>query len=508
MRKLFAGSLVLACAMLTSLLLCVAPAAAEPRTRIEGGMLEGVDRDGLRVFLGVPYAAPPVGERRWRGPLPPAHWQGVRTARDFGPSCMQSPVSQGIGPWTPEFFPHNTVSEDCLYLNIWTPSARREARLPVFVWIPGGGFRNGGGAVPLYDGAALAHEGVVVVTLNYRLGAFGFLAHPDLALEADGGRGNYGLRDVIAALEWIQENARAFGGDPQRVTIAGQSAGGALVNALLVAPSAHGLFSRAIVQSSPLGAQLTPDRAAAEDIAARFHTALGISDMRMASADAVLAVSDTMNFRPYVDEVLLLDDPARLLGAGFGANVPMLAGVVEHETRTRLDLAGWRQKRASFGADADEFGRLYPAATDAQALESGLAAERDATLAGLQRWADARVRHVRAPLYLYLWTYAEPGPESATHRAFHSAELVYLFGAFNAAPNRFFTAEDTAISAALRRAWANFARVGDPGGWPPARGQPAQIMELGATFAPITPLAPDKRALFERQFDERGMFTY
>ncbi|MEJ0061083.1 MAG: carboxylesterase family protein [Terricaulis sp.] len=491
-----------------------ANALAAPRAHVDTGTLQGVTRNGVRAFLGVPFAAPPVGALRWRGPQPHASWSGVRAAQSFGPSCMQTELPNGVGPWTAEFFPHGAVSEDCLYLNVWAPNARSRTRLPIMVWIPGGGFRNGSGSVPIYDGAALAQRGIIVVTLNYRVGAFGFLAHPDLAPEPDGGIGNYGVRDVLAALRWLQINAAAFGGDPERVTIVGQSAGGVVVHALLASPQGRGLFAGAIIQSSPLAFR-TGDRTAAAEAGAAFMSDLGatsIEALRAIPAARVLEASDRASFRPIVDGVVLPVDPGANIRTGPYNDVPTLTGIVAHETRTRFDLAGYQADSASRDGDASaDFLALYPASSDAEALEAGLESDRDRVLVGLGAWAQARAN--RAPTYLYLWTHAEPGPEAALHRAFHSSELAYVFGTFAASPQRSFTAQDRSISETMQLYWTNFIKTGDPNGaglpaWPRASGDSAPIMELGDRFAPLTPITPERRAFFARSFERSGAFAF
>lgn len=238
------------------LLLLMAGAAAVPLSgatrsvRTRSGVLDGVPgrNPEVTVFKGIPYAAPPIGELRWKAPEPAASWQDVRHADAFGPNCMQN-IVQERKPWTYEFMAHGAVSEDCLYLNVWT-TARGGDRRPVFVYIYGGGFTEGSGSVPVYDGEGLAKKGLVVVTFNYRVGPFGFLAHPELTKESGrNASGNYGLLDQVAALQWIHDNIAAFGGDAGRVTIAGQSAGGMSVLALIASPLAKGLFHRAIDQS-------------------------------------------------------------------------------------------------------------------------------------------------------------------------------------------------------------------------------------------------------------------
>src|SRR3954467_13985216 len=248
---------VVVLAVATSMRLGLAAGPVDPHTTVAQGVLTGTTDNGVTVFRGVPFAAPPVGDLRWAPPRPPERWgPQPREAKTFGASCTQTLRSSGAGQWTSEYMSPEApgVSEDCLFLNIWTPaaltgSARPPANLPVFFWIYGGGFNEGSGAVPVYNGANLAKKGLVVVNVNYRVGSLGFMAHPALTTEQGGASGNYGIQDQIAALQWVRDNIKAFGGDSSKVTIAGQSAGAMSVQALLVSPVAKGLFRGAIVQS-------------------------------------------------------------------------------------------------------------------------------------------------------------------------------------------------------------------------------------------------------------------
>src|SRR3954465_12200855 len=267
---------------------------AAPRVTIDTGTLEGLDTAGVMVFRGIPYAAPPVGDLRWKPTQAPARWQGVRAARDLGHNCMQHQPYSDIDPFAAG------VSEDCLYLNVWTKSLDNRAPRPVMVWIHGGGFFAGFGGEERHNGARLAQKGAVVVTLNYRLGPFGFFAHPALAAESPNhAAGNYGLLDQIAALQWVKRNIARFGGDPSRVTIFGESAGGMSVGSLIASPLAKGLFQRAILESGTGVAVGIGSRDSARAMAFRFADALGVAGagpdalahLRALSADTLLAAS-------------------------------------------------------------------------------------------------------------------------------------------------------------------------------------------------------------------------
>lgn len=305
--------------------------AAAPVVVTEAGQVAGKPLEGVEAFLGIPYAGDTGGQNRWRAPQPAPKWSGVRQATDFGPDCQQEPphVPPGGSPWSAEYFPTKAMSEDCLFVNVWRPTSAAGGTLPVMVWIHGGGFAGGSGSVPLYDGTALARQGIVVVSLNYRVGVFGFLAHPALTQEA-GSSGNYGLMDQIAALHWVRDNIRQFGGEPAQVTIAGQSAGAASVHALLASPRAAGLFQRAIAQSgSGMGIPIPP-RAAAEAMGEKLLTAAKVNtldDLRSLPADQVADAAKApllgppgLRFTPIIEPTVLPDPTAQQ------QDIPVLTG--------------------------------------------------------------------------------------------------------------------------------------------------------------------------------------
>lgn len=497
--------------------LAVLTAFANPpltRVAVAGGEIQGAEQNGVRRFLSVPYAAAPVGELRWRAPQPVQAWDGVRDGTHFGPSCTQNISASGWGPWTREFSPQGAASEDCLTLSVWTPARGANERLPVLIWIPGGGFTDGGEATPLLDGQALAEQGIVVVSINYRVAAFGTLAHPALEAEPDGGRGNYALRDALAALQWVNANIERFGGDEHQVTIAGQSAGGALVYAMLDAPQASGMFHRAIIQSFAPGSHSFATREQAERDGAAFATALGATDaaqMRAATAADVLRVSSDMHLDLHVDGATIREP--------FGASLPLLNDVpimmgitADEASWVPEDAARTRTRLAEYGAN---FARLYPAEDDAALRDAALLSDRHSTLVAMERWATARsARSARngAELYLYLWTHTLPGPDAARYRAFHSSEVPYMFGALDAAPERGFTAIDREISARMVAYWSNFVKTGDPNGadlpaWPSSAEAPA-YMELGDNFASVSPMNDDVRTFWNQRFDAAREYRF
>jgi para-nitrobenzyl esterase len=462
-----------------------APASAY----IDQGKLTGTTDRDVDAFLGVPFAAPPVGELRWKAPEPAAKWQGARAATAFAPSCPQPVDPKGFGPWTSEYVVQGAVAEDCLYLNVWAPSERRAQ--PVLVWIHGGAFTTGSGSVPIYDGAALAREGIVVVTINYRLGALGFLAHPELTKEA-GASGNYGLLDAIAALRWIEKNIGAFGGDPHRVTIAGQSAGAAMVLDLVDSPLAKGLFARAIAESGAgLGINVPP-LADAERTGVAFAQAKGaksLADLRALSADEIIkpqpgAAGPPLGFAP------IADGRALLAGEHFVSDVPILTGLTADEGSamspgyghaTKEQLA--TQAHTQYGDDAARFLALYPAASDAEAADSAKIAARERGIASTMLWARARAENRRSHAYVYLYVHPEPGPDSVRYGAFHSSEIPYVFKNLDKA-DRPYAAADRAVVLTASGYWLSFIRNGDPTGpglvpWPPFDAKLNQYLEIG-----------------------------
>lgn len=479
-----------------------------PSAMTEAGAVTGTRITDVDAFLGIPYADDTGGQNRWRAPKPPVTWTGSRDASDFGADCQQDPpyVPPGGSPWSAEYFPTQAMSENCLFVNIWRPAGREKAKLPVMVWIHGGGFSGGSGSVPLYDGAPLAARGIIVVTLNYRVGVFGFLAHPALTKEA-GSSGNYGLMDQIAALRWVRDNIAGFGGDPAQVTVAGQSAGAASVHALLASPQAGGLFVRAIAQSgSGMGIPMLP-LSGAEALGETLRTAAGaetIDDLRRMPADAVAkAAKDPtlgppgIRFSPIV-EGAILPDPDRQR-----QDIPVLTGLTSDEgsngrdwsLTSRAQLEGLIARR--FGAQAPVFGTLYSAADGPAATGAAQALLREQAVASMLSWAAGRSAGA-APVYAYLFRHPQPGSDASRFGTFHSAELPYVFGTLSKSTRPFVSA-DHQIAATMGAYWVNFVHSGDPNGkglapWP--RLSTGQIMSLGDKVAAIEPLEPAKRRAY------------
>jgi len=432
---------------------------------------------GVSAYLGIPYAAPPVGDLRWRAPRPAAAWKGTRAADHFSPSCIQGPNTP-FGPWTSEFLLLGPTSEDCLYLNVWT-AANANARRPVLVYIYGGGFSSGSGDVPVYDGSHLAAEqGLVVVNMNYRVGSLGFLAHPELTKEA-GASGDYGLMDQVAALQWVRDNIAAFGGDPRRVMIAGQSAGAMSVYLLTASPMAKGLFQRAAIESGPgglaamgitTGARVTRPRADAEKEGLAYATKLGASTLAELRALPASKLVGGGRFGPVVDGHFLTEEAPETFAAGRQNDVPTLTGL-----------------NADEGSASPGYGKAT-----AEAVRKA----RDAGVAGVDRLLIERAKSAHTPAFAYYFDRAIPWPEHPEFGAFHTAEVPYVFGTLDVL-KRPWTDVDRTLSKTMMTYWANFAATGDPNGagvprWPafdPAR---PMLMRLGEHVEPQTPLPRDR----------------
>ena len=482
--RLTKAALVAACLVSACLASAAGPAPRSPQTgpvlptvSAPAGAVRGRTDGDIHVFKGIPYAAPPTGQYRWRPPMPAPPWSGVRDAASFGPACIQPT------PGTPHIYSDTlgTTSEDCLSLNIWAPATARAA--PVIVWIHGGSLVSGSSKERLYDGARLAAEGVVVVSINYRLGVLGYLAHPDLSAESPlGVSGNYGLMDQIAALQWVQRNISAFGGDPANVTIAGESAGGLSVIYLMASPPARGLFARAIAQSAymistPELKQARFGMPAAEGAGtslARVLQAPSLRVLRSMDAQTLTDQATLAGFASFgvVDGRVLPGQMVDVFERGEQAPVPILAGFNSGEIRSLRFLAPpapsspaeyERIIRDRYGDLADEFLRLYPASDIGESI---LAASRDA----LYGWTAERLVRNQTALgqrsFLYLFDHGYPAMDAAGLHGFHASELPYMFGRLDRTPPRWpripETAEEARLSDIMVDYWTSFARTGAP----------------------------------------------
>jgi para-nitrobenzyl esterase len=473
-------------------------AAIHGPVRVESGLLSGIagSNSEVTVFRGIPFAAPPLGDLRWRPPRPPAKWEGVRQAGQFSAACMQTPYAEGsLYRAAPE-----PVSEDCLCLNVWTAANSANERRPVMVWVHGGGLTRGSGSAPTYDGEELARKGVVLVTVNYRLGVFGFLAHPELTRESvHNSSGNYGFLDQIAALEWVHRNIARFGGDPNRVTIFGESAGSWSVNLLMATPLAKGLFQRAIGES---GANFAPLQklSATEQAGVKLAGAIGadsLAALRAKPPADILKAPGTSSgtvFLGNVDGWVLPEDIYAIFAAGRQNDVPVLIGSNADEGTpfapplVTAELFREQVKRR-FGDRADAYLKLYPAGSDEEARASTAATIRDQTFGWEMRtWARIETRTGKSKVYLYYFSRVPPGPAGARYGAYHGSEISYVFHNLSRS-NRPWEPVDRILSDTLSSYWVNFATTGDPNGqglpkWPVYEEKADLVMELGNQIEP------------------------
>ncbi|AHM61943.1 carboxylesterase [Flammeovirgaceae bacterium 311] len=495
--------------------------AAANRVKTANGVVEGVtEKSGVRSFKGIPFAQPPVGELRWREPQPPKNWQGVRKADKFGPRAMQRPIFGDMN------FRSDGMSEDCLYLNVWTSAKSDKERLPVLVYFYGGGFLAGDGSEPRYDGESMAQKGIVALTINYRLNVFGFMAHPELSKESPhGASGNYGLMDQQAALRWVQQNIAAFGGDPSRVTIAGESAGSYSVSAQMASPLSRDMIAGAIAESgSLLSLQPITPLAEAEKAGATFAKSVGansLAALRAMPAEQLLeatAKPETPRFSAVLDGYFFPSSPVEIFERGEQAKVPLLAGWNSEEMNYRALMGqeapspeNYRKTvQKLYGDRAEEVLKLYPGTTEAEVLQSAtdLAGDR---FIGYSTWKliDVHASTSNQPVYRYYYTRPRPamraemgdaapglagGVVKSTDQnavklppaqgAVHSAEIEYAMG--NLSTNTVFawTPEDYKVSETMQRYFANFIKTGDPNGpglpkWPAANAEDGgQVMYI------------------------------
>jgi len=479
--------------------------------KIDSGLISGsVNKDGdIHVFKGIPFAAPPVGLLRWKSPQPVRPWEGLRKCDAFGPSPVQGKPTP-FSMWSQEFLiPKEPISEDCLYLNVWTGAKTPKDKRPVLVWIYGGGFSSGGTAVPIYDGEAMAKKGIIFVSINYRVGIFGFFAHPELTKESGrNASGNYGLMDQIAGLEWIRRNIAVFGGDPGNVTIAGQSAGSMSVNCLVASPLCRNLFQKAIAESgasvvsSPLRA--TSDLIMAEQdgvrIAQTLHAA-SLAELRNMPAEELFQKGQGMH-APIIDGYVLPESIGSIFKANKENNVALLTGWNEDEGLLfgKLKTAEDFRKDASqqYGGDAGTFLKLYPAGSDSEAAVSQLRLSRD-MIFGVQNYCWANMQsELGSKVYVYRFTRKLPATgEYVRYGAFHTGEVPYAYDNLKFV-DRPWEPVDHELAATMSSYWANFATTGDPNSdklpiWPVYDKINKNIMILGEK--PAAKKLPDVEAL-------------
>jgi para-nitrobenzyl esterase len=520
MKKMNTGVLMLATAFGVT-----APAGAQSVVKFDTGSVRGIDGSAVDRFLGIPYAQAPVGDLRWRDPLPAKKWTAVRAAEKASAACYQA-APAAFGPYTGEFLNSPDVSEDCLYLNVWRPHGA-SGKLPVYEFIHAGAFNSGSGNIPIYDGAALAERGVVVVTINYRLGVLGFLAHPDLTREsAHKSSGNYGLLDQVAALCWVHANIAAFGGDRAGVVIGGQSAGAVSVNDLILSPLAKGLFRAAVAESgSGIGIPAGP-LATAERLGATIQKQAGattLAQLRAVSAATVFKAASQASssvqaggakfapvklpLSPNVDGYMLPAD-ATDADQPVASPVPLLTGFNSDE----YGLFGKPANKAEFeqmvreryGAFANRFLALYSHATDAETVAATVQIGRDRAFSSLVLWSQKRTAAAGQVIYLYFFDHSYPAtPAGKTSGAFHTSEVPFVMGVLNA-PGRTFTVQDRAVSNAMQAHWLAFIKTGKPGaGWAPAGATPV-AMGLGDTVGPRPAVSTPERFQAFSDFVQSG----
>ncbi len=475
-------------------------ARAQDRVQIDSGVIEGIPgvNPGVRAFKGIPYAAPPVGDLRWREPQPVVPWTGVRKADEFGARAMQGFIYSDM------IFRDKGPSEDCLYLNVWTPAKMAGEKLPVMFWIHGGGFKAGSSSEPRQDGDHLAGKGVVVVSINYRMGVFGFLAHPGLTKESGhGSSGNYGIMDQIAALRWVQRNIGAFGGDPGNVTIFGESAGSYSVSILMTSPPARGLFAKAIAESGSFfrtrdtgDDKLDMPLAKAERQGLKFAKKLGansVAKLRSISADAILKLqlsSNDFEMTAIFDGTVMPADSVAAWKEGRQSRVPLLAGWTADEQRVYATFGSKRptaesfiaETRKKYGDRADAVLKLYPAGSDDEAVLSAGDLATDQFM-GYCTWRmiELQLETGQSPVYRYSFDRKCPiapgriingAPATgADVGAAHASDIPYAFGDLAYSPGVSWEPADWKLSEAMETYWSNFARTGNPNGpgvpeWP------------------------------------------
>ena len=480
----------------------------------EAGVISGITNpDGtVSIFKGIPFAAPPTGELRWKPPVSVAPWEGIRKCDSFAASAMQATPAP-FAMWSKEFMaPEKPLSEDCLYLNVWTAAKARDERRPVIVWIHGGAFTGGSGSVPLYDGEEMAKKGVVFVTINYRLGIFGFLAHPELSKESPNKvSGNYGILDQIAALQWVKDNILAFGGDPSNITIDGQSAGAFSVNALVVSPLARGLFHKAIAQSGGMfGGErmLGSDLANAEQVGAKLTQTLkanSIADLRAMPTDVLLKFSSGSG--PVIDN-FVLPSINEVFASGGQNDVPLLTGWNADEFMfgpPQTAVTFRKNAETRYGDLTTDFLKVFPAGSDEEANRS---AKLVSSLSfGWQNyfWASIQTKTGKNKAWLYYFSHVPPGlPDFG---AFHSSEFGYALKTLKYW-DRPFQEWDHQLAEMMSSYWVNFARTGNPNGeglpeWPAFNPDDPKVVEFGKQVSVIELPWKDQLQFFDRYQESR-----
>ena len=493
--------------------------ATEP-VRIDSGLISGAnDKSGVTAYLGIPFAPPPVGPLRWRPPQPAAHWEDVRQADHFGASCMQAEPGSRL-PWSEEFMTHGALSEDCLFVNVWTAAKSAREKRAVMVFIYGGGFSEGSSSVAVYNGAELAKKGAVVVTFNYRVGPLGFLVHPDLTKESPHhSSGNYGLLDQIAALEWVHRNIDSFGGDADRVTIFGQSAGAISVANLMRSPLAKGLFARAIAESGPglfpenlHGGGMTLEQREQQGLKyVESKGAHSLAELRALPASDFFMPAPGSRGEPSVIGLPVID--GWVLTAEHPAHeAPLIVGMVAGDAAfasgfgppaepTVVSYTSIAEK--TYGDRAATFLKLYPVEKDDDVAAARRASQTDRARVSLDVWCEDQVKR-SGRIYTYFFDHAIPWPAHPEFGAFHSSEVPYVFETITLL-DRSWKLVDFKISEMMAAYWSNFAKAGDPNAsglprWPIYEPDSHITMELGEHAGPIPEADPAKVEFFLNYF--------
>ena len=483
-------------------------AVENPQATTAYGIVEGVNESGVAAFKGIPYAAPPVGDLRWRAPQPVEKWTGVKEAKQYGPNPMQKPVWGDMG------FQTDAMEEDCLYLNIWTPAKRTDAKLPVFIYINGGGLYAGAGSEPRYGGAGMARKGIVMITFNYREDIFGFFAHPELTAESDyRGSGNYGFLDQVAMLQWVKDNIAAFGGDPDNITIMGESAGSYSVSVLMASPLSKGNIAKAMGSSGSLMAETWRTQEEADALGMEMQAKIGVAslaELRAMPADELMAKANITDVPVYnIDNYLMPEQPADIYREGRQAQVPCLIGNNSGEMVPmmvcggNISLEGMRAGiKAWTGADDADVEKLmqyYRLEEDADVMQlPGYACAGDKFIVySTWKWTDVQQATSTQPVYRYRFGKIHPGlydpnresglaggtkeksssaPAPLKPGAFHAEDIEYSMGTIPTMPAYAWTAEDFAVSQVFNTYIVNFIKTGNPNGlgvprWDPVNGE-------------------------------------
>jgi para-nitrobenzyl esterase len=509
----------------------------DKEVKIDSGLITGVQgrAPSIMVFKGIPYASPPVGKLRWKPPQPVTPWKGVRACDEFGPSAIQAPQAPFM-MWSKEFIIDTSLgySEDCLTLNVWTDAESKDAKRPVLLFIHGGAYTSGGSSCEIYDGEGLAKKGVVMVTINYRLGVFGFFAHPHLTAESiHKVSGNYGILDMVAALKWVKKNISAFGGDPDNVTIQGQSAGASAVHILLLSPLAKGLFHRAIPQSfNVLGRKMqtlveleetgqkseivdnngTPFDRSDDQVIEPFGTK-SLAEMRAMKAEDLLSLSFPAT--PNIDGYVLPADILEIYKTGRHNDVPVIVGMVKGDAmlfgegarNSPLTLDQYKKNAGGkYGEFADQFLEAYHVKNDAEAAAQSTASALDNLNVLSFYMGKLRALRGKSKTYIYYFTHVMPGPESATHGAFHTADVPYSFNYLSPLRKGYWKGPDHKVGDMMSTYWTNFTRSGNPNGmnlpkWPEWTESKIEFMELGNIFTPIS-LSREKVNFWKAFYDK------